>query len=321
MTEPAALVAAARTGDRRALARLLSWIENDRPEAAGVLAELFPDGGRAHVVGMTGAPGAGKSTLTDGLIAQARAGGDEVAVLAVDPSSPYTGGAILGDRIRMQDHVNDRGVYIRSMASRGHLGGVAAATPRALTVLDGVGFPVILVETVGVGQAEVEIAGSADTTVVVVTPGWGDGIQAAKAGLLEIGDVFVVNKGDRPGVDVTVRDLRQMLEMGGERSWQPPVVVTTATSGEGLAELWSAVVEHHRHLAAGGGLAARRAARLEREVEGAIAELVQRRMRAAAAGEEVGGLLADVVARRVDPWAAAERILAGARGGDAAAAP
>ncbi len=315
MTSPAHpnhLVAAARAGDRRALARLLSLVENHRPASASVLAEVFPAGGRAHIVGLTGAPGAGKSTITDGLIGVLRGAGVEVAVLAVDPSSPYTGGAILGDRIRMQDHVSDPGVYIRSMASRGHLGGVAAATPKALAVLDGVGFPVILVETVGVGQAEVEIASNADTTVVVLTPGWGDGIQAAKAGLLEVGDVFVVNKADRPGVDATVRDLEQMLDMGGERPWRPPVVATTASARQGIAELWQAIAGHRDHLRDTGALAERRAARLEQEVEGAIAAAVQRRLRKAAGGERVGGLLAEVRERRLDPWAAAERIVDGA---------
>ncbi len=310
-SEPAALVAAARAGDRRALARLLSLVENDRPGAADVLAAVFPEGGQAHVVGMTGAPGAGKSTLTDGLIRHLRRAGLEVAVLAVDPSSPYTGGAILGDRIRMQDHVSDRGVYIRSMASRGHLGGVSAATPRALAVLDGIGFPVVLVETVGVGQAEVEIASNADTTVVVLTPGWGDGIQAAKAGLLEVGDVFVVNKADRPGVDGTVRDLRQMIDMGGDRPWRPPVVTTVASAGEGIDDLWQAIADHREHLAGTGALEKRRAARLEREVEAAVAAIVQRRLRQAAGGEQVGGVLGDVVARQLDPWAAAERLLDG----------
>ncbi len=309
---PNDLVAAARAGDRRALARALSLVENDRPEGGAVLAAAFPAGGQAHVVGLTGAPGAGKSTITDGLIGVLRGRGTEVAVLAVDPSSPYTGGAILGDRIRMQEHVSDPGVYIRSMASRGHLGGVAAATPKALVVLDGVGFPVILVETVGVGQAEVEIASNADTTVVVLTPGWGDGIQAAKAGLLEVGDVFVVNKADRPGVDATVRDLEQMLDMGGERPWRPPVVVATASAGEGIAELWEAIARHRDHLHDSGGLAERRAARLEEEVETAIAATVQRRLRRAAGGERVGGVLAEVKGRRLDPWAAAERIVDGA---------
>ncbi len=291
---------------------MLSLVENDRSEGPAVLAEVFGAGGQAHVVGLTGAPGAGKSTITDGLIRVLRAAGVEVAVLAVDPSSPYTGGAILGDRIRMQDHVSDPGVYIRSMASRGHLGGVAAATPKALAVLDGTGFPVVLVETVGVGQAEVEIASNADTTVVVVTPGWGDGIQAAKAGLLEVGDVFVVNKADRPGVDATVRDLEQMLDMGGERPWRPPVVITTASAGEGIAALWEAIAGHRDHMRHSGGLAERRAARLEREVETAITSTVQRRLRRAAGGERVGGVLAEVRERRLDPWAAAERILDGA---------
>ncbi|MDJ0498804.1 MAG: methylmalonyl Co-A mutase-associated GTPase MeaB, partial [Acidimicrobiia bacterium] len=214
ISDPATLIPLARTGERRALARLITLVENDGPVSDEILAEVFPAGGQAWTTGLTGAPGAGKSTLTDRLIQEVRSEGSEIAVVAVDPSSPFSGGAVLGDRVRMQDHIDDHGVYIRSMASRGHLGGISAATPKVVATLDGLGFPEVFVETVGVGQAEVEIAGNADTTVVVVNPGWGDSVQAAKAGLLEIGDIFVVNKADRPGVHETVRDLTQMLELG-----------------------------------------------------------------------------------------------------------
>jgi len=308
-SDPDALVPAARDGDRRALARVITLVEKGGPEGRRALALAFPHTGRAHVVGITGAPGAGKSTLTDRLIRRARGEGTEVAVLAVDPSSPYTGGAILGDRIRMQEHIADRGVYIRSMASRGHLGGLSAATPRAVAVLDAAGFPLLLVETVGVGQAEVEIADRTDTTVVVVNPGWGDTIQAAKAGLLEVGDVFVVNKADRPGVEATVRDLEQMLDMGGHRPWRPPVLTTEATADAGIDELWAALVAHHRHLVDSGELERRRAVRLEDELRAAITVTVEQRTMRSAAGDAYRQAVADVVARRVDPWTAAARLL------------
>jgi LAO/AO transport system kinase len=221
----------ARNGDRRALGRLVSDVEDDTTMGRETLAAVYQDGGAAWITGITGAPGAGKSTLVDLLIEHARPSGP-VAVVAIDPSSPFTGGAILGDRVRMQRHTDDDGVYIRSMANRGHLGGIAAATPRVVALLDGLGYSEILIETVGVGQAEVEVASSADTVVVVVNPGWGDGIQAAKAGLLEVGDVFVVNKADRPGTEQAVKDLVGALEIGQARPWSPPVIETVATDDE-----------------------------------------------------------------------------------------
>src|SRR4051795_12158535 len=233
--DPAVLVEAAAEGDRGALARLISLIERggDAAREAGRLA--FPRGGRAYTVGLTGSPGAGKSTVTDRLIGLLRTSGGEVGVLAIDPTSPFTGGAILGDRVRMQDHALDAGVFIRSMATRGHLGGLALATPQAIRVLDAVGFPWVLVETVGVGQVEVEIAGAADTTVVVVNPGWGDAVQASKAGLLEVADVFVVNKADRAGVDETRLDLEHMLDLvaEGADTWRPSIVTAVASTGDG----------------------------------------------------------------------------------------
>lgn len=304
------LVDSALAGDRRALARLISTVEDDRRGAGDALARLFSTTGQAHVVGLTGAPGAGKSTLSDQLITALRARGDRVAVVAVDPSSPFSGGAILGDRIRMQDHISDPGVFIRSMGSRGHLGGMSAATPKIVAVLDGLGFPWVIVETVGVGQAEVEIVGEADTTVVVVNPGWGDAVQANKAGLLEIADVFVVNKADRPGVTETVRDLNQMLDLGAARPWRPPIVETVATRGEGTEGLLTAVLEHRAHLAESGELAARRRARLETTLRHALAtELAVRAEQAAGSDGGFAGLLNEVVERRLDPWTAARRLI------------
>src|SRR3954469_3341503 len=221
-----ALVARAVEGDRGSVAKLISIVESGGPDAPAASAALYPHTGNAYTVGLTGAPGAGKSSLTDALIGRIRKDGAEVGILAIDPTSPFSGGAILGHRVRMQDHPTAAGVYSRSMATRGHLGGLALATPRAARVLDAAGKPWIIVETVGVGQVEVEIAGQADTTVVVVNPGWGDAVQAAKAGLLEIADIFVVNKADRSGVDDAVHDLDGMLEMAGDRPWKVPVVRT-----------------------------------------------------------------------------------------------
>ena len=229
--DPRELINGVVNGDKTALARLLSVVEQggERARLAATLA--YPLGGNTYTIGLTGAPGAGKSTLTDRLIAAARGDGDSVAVLAIDPSSPFSGGAILGDRVRMSDHFLDPGVFIRSMATRGHLGGLAIAAPEAVRVLDAAGFPWVLLETVGVGQVEVEIAGAADTTVVVVNPGWGDSVQANKAGLLEIADIFVINKSDRAGAQQTENDLMGMLELSGiaAQAWRPPIVRTVAT--------------------------------------------------------------------------------------------
>lgn len=238
-----------RGGDRLALAKAISAVEQGAPEAAGLLAGLSGFGGGARRIGVTGAPGVGKSTIVSGLIPIIRAEGRTAAVVAVDPSSPLTGGAILGDRIRMQEYADDPGVFVRSMAGRGRLGGLSAAAPGAVDALDGAGFEVILIETVGVGQSEVEIMHHAHSTVVVVTPGWGDGVQAQKAGLLEIGDVFAVNKSDLPGAGRTRRDLEASLAMGPRRSWLPPVVETAALDGTGAAELWEALEAHAAHLA------------------------------------------------------------------------
>jgi LAO/AO transport system kinase len=312
------LVRRARDGDRGAVAKLISVVETGGPDALAAGAALFPHTGRAYTVGVTGAPGAGKSSLVDALIRRIRADGDEVGVLAVDPTSPFSGGAILGDRVRMQDHALDPGVSIRSMATRGHLGGLALATPQAVRVLDAAGKPWVLIETVGVGQVEVEIAGAADTTVVVVNPGWGDGVQANKAGLMEIADVFVVNKADRPGVEETVRDLNLMLDLSRPRSWRPPIVPTVAVRGQGIDELWAAIGAHRAHLEETGELAARRQERLRRELRTIVGARLAERAEAACSGSRFERLVRAVAARERDPYSAAEELLAGAgmRGAD-----
>ncbi|HEX5266649.1 MAG TPA: methylmalonyl Co-A mutase-associated GTPase MeaB, partial [Acidimicrobiales bacterium] len=286
--DPKALVEAARAGDRSALARLLSLIEQGGPDARAVGRLTFPVSGGAYTVGWTGSMGAGKSTLTDRLISAARAGGagPPVGVLAVDPSSPFSGGAILGDRIRMQEHALDPGVFIRSMASRGHLGGLSLATREAIRALDAAGLPWILVETVGVGQTEMEIAQAADTTVVVLNPGWGDSVQANKAGLLEVADMFVINKADRPGAKETERDLARMLDMSPPGDWRPPIVTAVATTGEGTAEVWETVGQHRRHLEETGRLAERRERRLEEELRQIVVRRLERDAYTRCGGEE-----------------------------------
>jgi LAO/AO transport system kinase len=305
------LIATARKGDRRALGRLVSLLEEGRPGGDEVIAALFPDTGRAHLIGITGSPGSGKSTLVDRLLKRLRASG-EVAVVAVDPSSPFSGGAILGDRVRMHDGTSDPGVFIRSMSNRGRIGGVAAATAKVVALLDAVGFATVIVETVGVGQAEIEIVDAADTTVVVVNPGWGDSVQAAKAGLLEVGDIFVVNKADRGGVEETARQLTEMVELGDTRLWQPPVVATVATTGEGLDQLAAAVAAHWRHLAEDDRLAVSRRRRLGVELRRAVHDETVRRV----TGREEGidEMEAAVAARAIDPWSAARRLLDGEDG-------
>ena len=303
------LVDAAIAGDRGAIARLISLVETGGPGATTAVAALYPRTGTAYTIGITGAPGAGKSTLTDRLIGRMRRDGDEVGVLAIDPTSPFTGGAILGDRVRMQDHATDPAVFIRSMATRGHLGGLALATPQAIRILDAAGKPWVIVETVGVGQVEVEIVDAADTTVVVVNPGWGDGVQANKAGLLEIADVFVVNKADRPGTDGAVRDLRQMLELSASRSWTPPIVETIATDGTGIDDLFDTIGRHRAHLEAGDLLADRRATRLADELRAIVLERLARRTGDVCAGDRFDALVARVAAREVDPYTAADELL------------
>ncbi len=258
---------------------------------------------------MTGAPGSGKSTLTDKLIGLVRGSGEEVGVLAIDPSSPFSGGAILGDRIRMQDHATDEGVFIRSMATRGHLGGLSLATPQAVRILDAAGKPWIIIETVGVGQVEVEVAGAADTTVVVVNPRWGDGVQANKAGLLEIADVLVVNKADRDGAADTVRDLEMMLELAGDRDCRPPIVQTVATDSRGVDDLWRAVLDHRAYVEADGRLERRRDERLREELRAIVHERLRAGAEERCHGERFDRLVAQVAARELDPYAAADELL------------
>jgi LAO/AO transport system kinase len=311
--DPQQLVEALRGGDRAALARALSLVEQGGQPAREVGRLAYPYGGGAYTVGLTGAPGAGKSTLTSSLIGHLRAQEERVAVLAIDPSSPFTGGAILGDRVRMQDHALDDGVFIRSMATRGHLGGLALATPQAIRVLDASGAPWVLLETVGVGQVEVEVVGTADTTVVVVNPGWGDAVQANKAGLMEIADVFVINKADRPGVNDTRRDLETMLEMTELRSddWRPPIVCTVAARAEGVEELWDAVLAHRGHLESSGGLERRRSKRVLDELRTIVARTLELRAYELTTDERFEELHQAVLARRLDPYAAADEILGG----------
>jgi LAO/AO transport system kinase len=307
------LVARARAGEARAVARLVSLVESASPQLREVMAALAPHAGRAHVVGLTGSPGVGKSTTTSALVRELRAEGKRVGVLAVDPSSPFSGGALLGDRVRMGDHALDDGVYIRSMAARGHLGGLAWTTPQALRVLDAAGFDVVLVETVGVGQSEIEVAGLADTTVVLLAPGMGDGIQAAKAGILEIGDVFVVNKADRDGADQTRRELRAMLNLSERRdgSWKPPIVSTVARAGTGLDELAAALSEHRTWLEETGELTVRRTKRARDEIEAIALTALRHRWDNLGGTTDLDDLASAVAAGESDPYAAADQLLAG----------
>jgi LAO/AO transport system kinase len=267
--------------------------------------------GDAYTVGLTGAPGAGKSTLTDRLITKAREGGQPVGVLAIDPSSPFTGGAILGDRVRMQGHALDEGVFIRSMATRGHLGGLALATPEAVRVLAAAGMPLVVIETVGVGQVEVDVAGAADTTVVVVNPGWGDSIQASKAGLLEIADIFVINKADRAGAAETRRDLENMLDMSSSMGeWRPPIVDTVASTGDGTVQLWGVIGDHRAYMERSGQLAERRRHRLLDELSEILLRRVELEVRQLEGGEAYQRARQAVLSGEVDPYTAADELLA-----------
>ena len=356
--DPSALFEAARNGDQAALARLLSLVERGGEQSRRVAALAYKSPGDAYTVGITGAPGAGKSTLTDRLITIARkqgfdgglasgSGGDAdsgpdstdsgpggrdsgpgttdsgpgaggsspagrvpVAVLAVDPSSPFSGGAILGDRVRMPSHALDGGVFNRSMATRGHLGGLAVAVPDAVRVLSAVGMPVVLLETVGVGQQEVEVAAATDTTVVVVNPGWGDAIQANKAGLLEIADLFVINKADRPGARETRRDLELMLDLTELGDWRPPIVETVASTGEGVQSLWAAVAGHREHQISRGTLVEHRRRRLDREFRQVLAARVEQEIARLRKSDQYSAVTDAMLAGDVDPYEAADRILA-----------
>jgi len=306
---PIELVSAAASGDRRALARLITLVEEDREGAADALRGAFEAARPAYRIGLTGAPGSGKSTLADQLIIMARARGESIGVLAVDPTSPFSGGAVLGDRIRMQDHVLDQGVYIRSMANRGHLGGLSEAAPKALVAMETAGFDRIFIETVGVGQDEVEVTNAADTVIVILTPGWGDGIQAAKAGILEIGDLFVVNKADRSGVRDTVADLRSMLALGGDLDWEPPIVETIASRGSGIEDVLEAVERHRVHLGEAGLEQARRSRR-RAELETALAARIRERAKQALETGVGAEAAASVERGDTDPWTAADRLAA-----------
>jgi LAO/AO transport system kinase len=313
--DPATLIDRARAGDPRALARLVSLVENRSPELRAVMKAIAPYTGQARVIGLTGSPGVGKSTVTAALVAAYRAAGQRVGVLAVDPTSPFSGGALLGDRVRMQNHATDDGVFIRSMASRGQLGGLAWATPQALRILDAAGFGLVLIETVGVGQAELEIASLADTTLVIVAPGMGDSIQAAKAGILEIADVFVVNKSDRPGAQEVVRNLRTMLSMGEwpPGRWKPPIVSTAAAASDraGLDDLVERIGQHQAWLDSSGELAARRRTRAREEIAAIAVAVLRERMGALPGDQRMAELAVRVAAGETDPYTAADELVSG----------
>jgi LAO/AO transport system kinase len=318
-----ALAEAALAGDRRALARLLTAVENRTPLAEAALRRLYPLAGKAHIVGITGPPGAGKSTLVAALLGEVRKAGRAVAVVAVDPSSPITGGALLGDRVRMQAYAGDRDVFIRSMAARGHAGGLASTTGAATAVLDAAGFDLVLVETVGTGQSEVEVAAAADTTVVLEAPEMGDEVQAIKAGLLEVADLVVVNKGDKPGAQRTASQLRAMLVAAPRatagpsgtpdraRPKQPEVLITTAATGDGVPELLAALDRHRNATTADGGDGARRArlTRAEAQVWAILADRLRARLHDASLAEATAATLTAVAEHRLDPYAAADELL------------
>ncbi len=304
------LAASVLEGDVRAIARAISLVEDGLPEARGLLTALFPHAGEALVVGVTGPPGAGKSSLVDRLTAHLRRRGRTVGIVAVDPTSPFSGGAILGDRIRMQSHATDRGVFIRSMATRGHLGGLAAATNQVVSILAAAGKDVVLIETVGVGQDEVEIVGAADVSLVVLVPGLGDEVQALKAGIMEIADVFVVNKADREGVDRVVSEIQAMLSMAGGLEAAPAIVKTVATRDEGVGGLLEAVLEFERRAAADGGLERKRRVRLRRQLEDAVRErLMAHLQRQVLTPAELDSLVERLARREIDPFSVADDVV------------
>jgi LAO/AO transport system kinase len=297
-------------GDKRALARAITLIENDDPQGWELVREVFPRTGRARIVGLTGPPGVGKSTLIGALTAEMRKADRQVAVLSIDPSSPFTRGALLGDRIRLSDHFLDQGVFIRSMASRGALGGLSEATLQAALLMDASGKDDVFIETVGVGQAEIDIVDHGDTIVLVLMPGSGDSIQALKAGVMEIPDIIVVNKSDHPMTDTMIREIRGVLSLGPSASWRVPIVKTEAAKGEGVAELAERISEHREHIEAEGTLDERRARNLRNEVLELAASRMRRRLEAAVADDEsVGELLDRVVKRELDPASAAKELL------------
>jgi LAO/AO transport system kinase len=308
--ELARLVERALSGSRRAAGRIISMIEDDAPQVEQIMRAVYPHTGNAYLVGFTGPPGAGKSTVVDELVRVIRAAGHSVGVVAVDPNSPFTGGAVLGDRIRMMRHATDSGVFIRSMGARGHLGGLALAAQNTGMLFDAMGIDLVLVETVGVGQSELEIAETADTTVVVMAPGFGDGVQAIKAGIMEIADIFVVNKADSPMASKAVSDIRDMLRMDLEhREWTPPILKTVATAPEGLEDLWMRIRQHRTHLEQSGELRQRRRSRIEREIM-RIAErkLLERVLQPRTESQEFENMLDLVLDHRIDPYSAADKI-------------
>jgi LAO/AO transport system kinase len=319
------LLAGLERGERRALARLLTVAEDGAPEQLReTIRALYPRTGRARILGITGSPGVGKSTLTNAIASELRARGRTVGILAVDPSSPFSGGALLGDRVRMQGHHADPDVFIRSMASRGHLGGLSFATPQAVLVLDAAGFDDVIVETVGVGQSEVEVAATADTTVVALAPGMGDGIQAAKAGILEVADVFVINKADHGGAGQLESELRGMQEMGhaladddASGSWWPPIVRTVAVRGEGLTELVDTFDAHGEHLSATGRREEQRRDRALHVIREIALEQIRLRFARLDDGHDplLDALAAKVAARDLDPYTAADELLDALEGG------
>lgn len=300
------------SGNRRALARAISLVEDGGPDATKLVKRLFPQSGRAHLIGITGSPGVGKSTLVDALITQIRQADLKVGVLAIDPSSPFTGGAILGDRIRMQGHTLDRSVFIRSMANRGHQGGIAMATYDAVRMLEASGCDIVIIETVGVGQSELAIAQAADTTILVLMPGSGDDIQAIKSGIMEIGDIFVVNKGDLPGANKTATDIVSSLELAsGGGGWRPPVVVAVSETGQGVDEVWNAVKEHRMYLIDSGQLNERRKSKMQAELSELVAAMARDNLRNSLENsQETKKMLEEIMERKMDPHSAAEMLAA-----------
>jgi LAO/AO transport system kinase len=303
----AELTAAARTGDSRAIGQILTQIENRTDVGRALIRELFTDGGRAWLTGVTGTPGAGKSTLVSSLVERVLTGSQKAAIVAVDPSSPFSGGAILGDRVRMGAHSGDERVFIRSVANRGSLGGISQTTPAIVAGLDGLGFDEIVIETVGIGQSEVEITTTADTAIVVVSPGWGDAVQVAKAGFLEIADIFVVNKADRDGADVAVRDIQAMLDLTPLQAWIPPVIETVATTGAGVGDLWDAIKRHRMYMEESGIDSARRRTRAAAQLSAALRQAIDDTVDLSTGTTD---LVAQIAHREIDPWTAADRVLA-----------
>jgi LAO/AO transport system kinase len=304
------LAAGVRSGDRRALARAITLVENGDPLAYDLVAELYPDTGNAYSIGLTGPPGVGKSSLISALIRQVRERGTSVGVVSVDPSSPFSHGALLGDRIRLSDHFLDPGVFIRSMGTRGHLGGLAEATLQALLVLDAAGKELVFLETVGTGQSEVEVIGIADTVLLVLMPGSGDSVQALKAGIMEIPDVIAVNKMDHPAAKTMLNEVRSILALGGDAEWRPPIVLTDATRGEGVPELWEKLEAHRAYLVESGQLEERRARNLAGEVFSVASARAKVHLeRAVADDPELRRLLDEVRRRELDPLSAVREIL------------